>query len=343
MKKTFLLVIAAVALLGSGCENKAINTKSTPESTLEKISLAKSCSDLGSIMSHDLFTTIGCDDKDFNAESENETESMIRSCILDRSFTKEHKKFAIENTVDYSVVFRCGIADEKIHYVLLKQAGLAYQIVNIADDTTKKDEEMDAEKEQSLSLIDLRHKERLQVIVTKLLNTEYDPKIVTIDRNDEGTSWDHYERLGGLGGDVGYVEKVNDRGEFIVSTIVGDGDQKILNLFHFLPMKYSVFPYSLGLNKCQRESQIDFLRKNVVGKKVGLRSHEYGPKFFAGSVGIFVNDEGDSFNSMTQPLDMLLAEEGYLPKIESSENQPILKRAIEIAKVKQNGFWGTCK
>ncbi len=218
-----------------------------------------------------------------------------------------------------------------------------------------------------------RREERIAVTTGKIVNPEYDARTVTVDRSDESTIWDYIQETDGSKSRYGYVEKVNDRGELVVSTVVGGGSQKILNFFHVLPLygSYST-AYSSGLNDCQKRQQVDYLQKNLPGKKLrvsvyantdaplcGLSSRLFYPDLLA-SLGADKNDPKLLLSSVSlasdveapwlaQSLTKVLAEEGYLQteqrmeQICANQYDPSLKRAIEIAKVQRKGFWGMCR
>lgn len=228
--------------------------------------------------------------------------------------------------------------------------------------------ERPTQREEIKSMAMQRHEERLALVNEKLLNPEYGSSDVVVDKNDESTIWDDavldQKTLELIKNHrVGYVEKINDRGEFIVSVVSGNGNGKILSLFHVIPIYGGDATYFSGLNNCEKEQQLQFLRKHVVGKKIvltsdisfcGLSEGLFLPaflaevktdgtdaKFFIRGIGL-MPDNGAQWSS---PLDQRLASDGYLkglPGKGCTQDEPLAK-SVEVAKIRRDGFWGTCK
>lgn len=142
MKKYLLLFVAALALTGSGCGNKADEQTALAHETLKQLSSVESCRDLEVIMSPKLYEALGpCDERlRFDEATRSIFKAEAESCIREERFTKDGKEFAVEDDGGYSVVFRCKAPKEEgegTNYILLKLVGSRYQIVNMTSHPAK--------------------------------------------------------------------------------------------------------------------------------------------------------------------------------------------------------------
>lgn len=140
--KIVLALVAALALTGSGCGNKAEEQTALARETLRRLSSVESCRDLEVIMSPKLYEALGpCDQRlRFDEATRNIFKAEVESCAREEGFNKDGKEFAVEDDGGYSVVFRCAAPKEEgegTNYVLLRQVGSTYQIVNMTSHPAK--------------------------------------------------------------------------------------------------------------------------------------------------------------------------------------------------------------
>lgn len=142
MKKSLLVFLAALALTGSGCGNKAEDQIALARNTLNSLALAENCHDLEVVMSPKLYEALGpCDERlRFDVSERSVIKAEVDSCVPEEHFTKDGKEFAVKDDGGYSVVFRCAAPQEEgegTNYILLRQVGSAYQIVNMTSHPTR--------------------------------------------------------------------------------------------------------------------------------------------------------------------------------------------------------------
>ncbi|MBP6945270.1 hypothetical protein KBD61_04965 [Patescibacteria group bacterium] len=142
MNKSLFLFIAALALTGAGCTNKAEEQTALARETLRRLSSVENCRDLEAIMSPKLYEALGpCDERiRFDQATRSIFKAEAESCAREERFTKDDKEFAVEDDGGYSIVFRCAAPKEEgggTNYVLLRQIGASYQIVNMTSHPAK--------------------------------------------------------------------------------------------------------------------------------------------------------------------------------------------------------------
>ncbi len=142
MKKFLLVFLAALALTGAGCTNKVEDQAAFARNTLNRLALAENCHNLEVIMSPKLYEALGpCDQRlRFDEATRSIFKAEAESCVREERFTKDGKEFAVEDDGGYSVVFRCVAPKEEgegTNYMLLKQIGSTYQIVNMTSHSTQ--------------------------------------------------------------------------------------------------------------------------------------------------------------------------------------------------------------
>jgi hypothetical protein len=140
--KIILILIAVLALTGSGCGNRVEDQAVLARSTLDRLALAANCHDLESVMSPKLYEALGpCDERlRFDASERSVIKTEVESCVPEEHFTKDGKEFAVEDAGGYSAVFRCAAPQEEgegTNYILLRQVGSVYQIVNMTSHPTR--------------------------------------------------------------------------------------------------------------------------------------------------------------------------------------------------------------
>jgi hypothetical protein len=142
MKKSLLVFLAALALTGAGCTNKTEEQTALARNTLNRLALAENCHDLDVIMSPKLYEALGpCDQRlRFDTSVRSVIKTEVESCVPEDHFTKDGKEFAVEDDGEHSVVFKCAAPREEgggTNYVLLRQVGSTYQIVNMTSYPTQ--------------------------------------------------------------------------------------------------------------------------------------------------------------------------------------------------------------
>ncbi|MBP6945178.1 hypothetical protein KBD61_04480 [Patescibacteria group bacterium] len=131
-----LLMALLLVVTGSGCGNKVEEQAVLARQALRQLSSVESCRDLEAIMSPKLYEALGpCDERlRFDEATRNIFKTEVESCVLEEHLTKGQKEFAVEGDEGYSIVFRCAAPKEEgggTNYVLLRQIGASYQIVNM--------------------------------------------------------------------------------------------------------------------------------------------------------------------------------------------------------------------